>query len=77
MQTALKIFAGLGGVALIWIAAKNGVPKAIDWAFEKALTYPAFRAFVVANKDSIKEILAESEKLISEDIDQAANEKQP
>lgn len=69
--TLMHWFVALGGLALVWKAAKDGIPHAVAAGFRWLLTHDAVKAAVVEHSADIKAIIDETAKEVDGVIDDA------
>lgn len=67
-------FLALGGMALLWKLAKNYIPLLVDKAGDWLVKFPKVRAFILSDKESLKEVLRKSGKELEKDIDSVEKE---
>lgn len=68
-KIGLEIFVALGGMGLIYTAARKGIPYAVGAAADWLFSHPAVKSVVIAHASDIKQAIKDSEIVLEEKID--------
>lgn len=69
----VQVFLAVGGAALLWKAAKEGIPQAVGVGMKWLLGHPAVKIAVIENRENIKAIIEGTEQELIKDIDAASD----